>query len=167
MEVTIVNVIQAMLAPGIMISACGLLILGMNNKYSMVVNRIRALDEEMRKMEAKARLQPLDNDELIRCDSINLQTDKFRYRVKLVRNAVVFYSTAVAFFIVTSMIIGLQFAVEMKELQAASVLVFLTGMTCVLVGVLFAAREVWKGYQIIKIEIAKTYTHVRDQVPTS
>ncbi|MBK8662785.1 MAG: DUF2721 domain-containing protein [Ignavibacteriales bacterium] len=38
--------IQAMLAPGIMISACGLLILGMNNKYSLVVNRIRTLNEE-------------------------------------------------------------------------------------------------------------------------
>ncbi|MBK7267803.1 MAG: DUF2721 domain-containing protein [Ignavibacteriales bacterium] len=42
----VASLIQAMLAPGIMISACGLLILGMNNKYSLVVNRIRTLNEE-------------------------------------------------------------------------------------------------------------------------
>ncbi|MBK8662836.1 MAG: DUF2721 domain-containing protein [Ignavibacteriales bacterium] len=45
----VASLIQAMLAPGIMISACGLLILGMNNKYSLVVNRIRTLNEEKRK----------------------------------------------------------------------------------------------------------------------
>ncbi|HEX9739900.1 MAG TPA: DUF2721 domain-containing protein [Ignavibacteriaceae bacterium] len=43
---SITEVIQLMLAPGIMISACGLLLLGMNNKYSLVVNRIRILNEE-------------------------------------------------------------------------------------------------------------------------
>ena len=34
---SIVEVIQLMLAPGLMISACGLLLLGMNNKYSKCV----------------------------------------------------------------------------------------------------------------------------------
>ncbi len=43
------GLIQIMLAPGLMISACGLLLLGMNNKYSLVVNRIRLLNEERRK----------------------------------------------------------------------------------------------------------------------
>ncbi|MBK6682755.1 MAG: DUF2721 domain-containing protein [Ignavibacteriales bacterium] len=42
----VASLIQAMLAPGIMISACGLLILGMNNKYSLVVNRIRTPNEK-------------------------------------------------------------------------------------------------------------------------
>ena len=50
MEVPIVQLIQGMLAPGLMISACGLLLLGMNNKYSLVVNRIRLLNEEKRKI---------------------------------------------------------------------------------------------------------------------
>ena len=46
---SIVQIIQLMLAPGLMISACGLLLLGMNNKYSLIVNRIRLLNEERRK----------------------------------------------------------------------------------------------------------------------
>jgi hypothetical protein len=39
-----------MLAPGIMISVCWLLIPGMNNKYSLKVNRIRPLNEEKRRL---------------------------------------------------------------------------------------------------------------------
>ena len=50
MESPIVQLIQGMLAPGLMISGCGLLLLGMNNKYSLVVNRIRLLNEEKRKI---------------------------------------------------------------------------------------------------------------------
>ncbi len=50
MDIPIVQLIQGMLAPGLMISACGLLLLGMNNKYSLVVNRIRLLNEEKRKI---------------------------------------------------------------------------------------------------------------------
>ncbi len=34
---SIVEIIQLMLAPGIMISACGLLLLGMNNKPRFVI----------------------------------------------------------------------------------------------------------------------------------
>ena len=52
-KISIIEVIQLMLAPGIMISACGLLILGINNKYSMVVNRIRLLNEERRRILGK------------------------------------------------------------------------------------------------------------------
>jgi len=46
----IVEVIQLMLAPGLMISACGLLLLGINNKYSIVINRIKVLNKEKRKL---------------------------------------------------------------------------------------------------------------------
>jgi len=49
LEFSIVNLIQSMLAPGVMINASGLLLLGMNNKYSAVVSRIRLLNEEKRK----------------------------------------------------------------------------------------------------------------------
>ena len=52
-ELTLIQLIQFMLAPAVMISACGLLLLGINNKYSLVVNRIRLLNEERRKFKKK------------------------------------------------------------------------------------------------------------------
>ena len=62
MEMPIVQLIQGMLAPGLMISACGLLLLGMNNKYSLVVNRIRLLTEEKRRIFHQDRI-----DEIATC----------------------------------------------------------------------------------------------------
>jgi len=45
---TFLKAIQLMLAPAVMISACGLLLLGINNKHSSITNRIRLLNEERR-----------------------------------------------------------------------------------------------------------------------
>ena len=155
MEYSIVNLIEAMLAPGIMISACGLLLLGMNNKYSLVVSRLRALDEEKRKMLKSQQDQPLSREDETRWKSISDQIVQFDYRIYLVRNAVLSYSIAVGFFILSCLAIGLQLAVTIN-VELLAILFFLAGMVSVLVGIQFAAREVVKGFQIVQIELKST-----------
>lgn len=152
-DITIVNVIQAMLAPGIMISACALLLLGMNNKYSATVARIRVLNEEKRKLLFRAKEIKLNNEEGIRMHSITAQLVRFHRRLRLVRDAVIFYSMAVAFFILASLFIGMKFLVDYNYSQYVVLTLFLTGMLFVLIGVVLAAIEVYKGFNIIKIEI--------------
>ncbi len=144
---TAAELIQIMLAPGIMISACGLLLLGMNNKYSLVVNRIRLLKEEKRSS------SHLELSQSPRHGSIDLQVNKLFYRISLIRNAVFSYSVAVALFIISSVLIGLNKINSPIELNALVIGFFLMGMACVLAGILFAAVEVWKGYKIVKIEV--------------
>lgn len=141
------GLIQVMLAPGIMISACGLLLLGMNNKYSLVVNRIRLLKEEKR---SSAYTEKSDNS---RHGSIDLQVNKLFYRISLIRNAVFSYSVAVALFIIASVLIGANTINANLDLNSLVIGFFLAGMAFVLAGILFAAVEVWRGYQIVKIEI--------------
>lgn len=141
------ELIQIMLAPGIMISACGLLLLGMNNKYSLVVNRIRLLKEERRKTKHEAQ----GNEKYH--SSVDLQIKKLFYRIALIRNAVFSYSVAVAFFILTSLLIGFNNIGFSDSFNAMVITSFLIGMIFLLTGVLFAATEVWKGYKIVKIEI--------------
>jgi len=150
---SIVEFIQAMLAPGIMISACGLLLLGMNNKYSLVVNRIRLLDEEKRKLKKDLDAAEISAQSENRLNNINLQVEKFRFRIKLVRNAVLFYSIGVAFFIISSLSIGLQTNLKDERIFITAVTFFLMGMISVLLGIITAAREVWKGYEIVEIEL--------------
>ena len=76
---SIIQVIQLMLAPGLMISACGLLLLGMNNKYSLVVNRIRRLNEERRRVLGKAGDREFSYEENVRLESISLQIEKLTF----------------------------------------------------------------------------------------
>ena len=145
------GLIEVMLAPGLMISACGLLLLGMNNKYSLVVNRIRLLNEERR-----AERYELVNKKGLkkRHKSIGIQIEKLFSRMSLIRNAVFSYSVAVAFFIVSSLLIGINSVTEPVYVNWLVILSFLIGMLFVFTGVIFAAIEVWKGYKIVVIEIA-------------
>lgn len=151
-SLAVVEVIQAMLAPGIMISACGLLLLGMNNKYSLVVNRIRLLGEERRKFSIKASEKEFLYQEEVRLKSISIQLVKLKYRVKLVRNAVFSYSLAVALFVITCMQIGVSFILKSSNFETLVIVSFSIGMFLVLIGICFAAIETIKGYEIISYE---------------
>ena len=150
---SIVQIIQLMLAPGLMISACGLLLLGMNNKYSLVVNRIRLLNEERRKVLRKIDDPEFSSRENIRIESITRQLQILTYRVKMVRNAVLAYTIAVALFVVTSLLIGLGYLFDITRLNSFITTLFLLGMVSVLCGVIFAAYETYKGYEIVKYEL--------------
>ena len=153
MEKTIVNVIQAMLAPGIMISACGLLLLGMNNKYSIVVARIRALTDEKRKLITPPKQGNLILDEEHRLANINMQIELFAYRIVLVKKAVTSYYIAVAFYIFSSLLIGLDYLSAQNLTQTLALIFFLSGMISVVFGIYYAALEIKKGLEIVKIEI--------------
>lgn len=150
---SIVEVIQLMLAPGIMISACGLLLLGMNNKYSLVVNRTRLLTEERRRIFSKAGDRELNYEESLRLESITIQLTKLIERVKYVRNAVLSYTTAVALFVLTSLFIGVQYIFNLKNLNYTITILFLMGMISVFVGIIFAALETKHGFEIIQFEV--------------
>jgi len=154
MNTSIVHLIQGMLAPGLMISACGLLLLGMNNKYSLVVNRIRLLNEEKRKIFHQEKVDENDSNRL---SNIELQISHLIGRISLVRNAVFSYSLAVALFIVSSVLIGITIKKSTTGFNWLIVAFFYAGMFAVFVGIIFAAIEVWKGYRIVKIEISEVY----------
>lgn len=157
MEMPIVQLIQGMLAPGLMISACGLLLLGMNNKYSLVVNRIRLLTEEKRKIFHQDSIDEIDSNRL---SNIELQISHLIGRISLVRNAVFSYSMGVALFIVSSVLIGITINSETPSFNWLIVAFFYAGMFAVFVGIIFAAIEVWKGYRIVKIEISEVHKAV-------
>lgn len=150
---SVVEIIQAMLAPGIMISACGLLLLGMNNKYSLVVNRIRLLDDEKRKLMILQLESRLKEFEAKRLTNISMQIGKLAYRIKLVRNAVIAYSIAVGLFILSCFMIGFRILFSGEVFSILALLLFLTGMVSVLTGVIYAALETRKGFQIVQIEV--------------
>jgi hypothetical protein len=148
-SVTTINVIQAMLAPGLMISACGLLILGMNNKYSMVVGRIRLLNEERRRLGSAG---PAGDTQRSRLESIAAQLAELLHRLRLVRNAVVGYSSAVALFILSSLFIGIRILAGAEWPESVALILFISGVLAVLAGIFFAASEAVLGYRIVLME---------------
>ena len=147
------QIIQLMVAPAVMISACGLLLLGINNKYSLVVNRIRILNEEKRNLTTKMGESQPSTETNIRLESTAVQITALVYRARLVRNSVLSYTAAVALFILTSLFLGVSSFLSIGKLNYFIISAFLLGMLFVLVGVFFAGFETKKGYDIISYEV--------------
>lgn len=143
-----------MLAPAVMISACGLLLLGINNKYSIIVNRIRLLNDERRRYTLKLRDgKELDYLESVRLESIIRQLAQLKERLHLVRNCVLSYSIAIFLFILTSLLIGVDVLLDIKMTMFFMVFTFILGMIAVGVGSLIALRETIRGFEIVEFEI--------------
>lgn len=153
MTLNAVQIIQLMLAPAVMINACGLLLLGINNKYSLVVNRIRLLNEEKRRLMIKIGEKAPTTDDNVRLESIAHQIKALTYRAKLVRNTVLCYTTSVALFVTTSLILGVSSVLSLGKLNFLIITAFLLGMTFVFAGIVFAGLETKKGYDIISYEV--------------
>jgi len=144
MHETIIEIINGMLAPGIMISACGLLLLGMNNKYSLVVNRIRTLNTELRQ---------LSGNDLSRKQNILAQVPLLIVRMKLIIYAVWFYTIAIAMFIFSVFSIGVHFLLNQNfVINIFLISFFVIALIAVLLGIFHAAKEVRLGFEILKIE---------------
>jgi len=111
------------------------------------------LDDEKRKLTVRREEEGLKEYESGRLANISVQIGKLAYRIKLVRNAVIAYSIAVGLFILSCLMIGFLIFFSCTIFSVLALLLFLAGMVSVLAGVIYAALETRKGYQIVEIEI--------------
>ena len=148
------KIIQLMISPAVMISACGLLLLGANNKYSSVVNRIRLINDEKRRLVSKAADREFTPEENLRLESTGRQLKHLGVRAKLVRNSVLSYTTAAAFFVICSLLIGAAEFQGFIGFHYLSTAAFLAGMLMVFAGVVFGVLESKKGFDIVQLEIS-------------
>ncbi len=152
-KLTVVQIIQLMLAPAVMISACGLLLLSINNRYSLVVNRIRLLNEEKRRLMMKVGDKKPETEDNVRLESIAKQISLLVLRGKLVRNSVLAYIVGIALFVLTSFFIGVTSFLSIGRLNFFIITAFLLGMISVFAGTVYMALEAKKGYEIILFEV--------------
>jgi len=152
--VTAIQAIQAILAPALGISAVGLLLLGLSNRYSSIINRIRLLNIEKRTFSKllgeKGDLAYPDN---VRFMSILKQTEELLVRSRLARNAILSMQVAVGLFVLTSATIALNLFTSAEIIRAIPLFIFILGMVSVLVGIIFSAIEVYRSYNIVLLEV--------------
>jgi hypothetical protein len=145
------QIIQLILAPAVMINACGLLLLATSNKYSNVLNRIRLLNEEKRKLFKKAGEKNFEETQ--RLESLSRQIGNLMHRAQLVRNSVMCYTAAIAVFIITSLLIGFGFLFHGFQSDSAITIAFLVGMMVVFAGVIYSFLDAKKGFEIVRFDV--------------
>jgi hypothetical protein len=140
METSIAQLIVQMVSPAVMVSACGLMLLGLGNRYGRVVDRIRAFSGEWRELKKRGEDAP-------RLRTLEVQLPDLFRRGKLLRNALLFFYVAIFLFVVCSFVIPL-------TKTALPLMLFCTGMACVLTGTLFALRETLLSFRLINLEVS-------------
>jgi len=146
--------IQSILAPAIMISSCGLLLLGLNNRYSSVINRLRLLNNKRRGLTEKLiNNKQFDYQENVRLKSVQKQLDRLLQRCMLVRNAIISIMTSIGLFVLTSLFIAIGFFTDTVIFQSISLIIFIFGMFLVFLGVVFSGFEVVLAFKIVLIEV--------------
>jgi hypothetical protein len=149
-----IQAIQAILAPALGISATALLLLSMQNRYSLIINRIRLLNEERRRYYAKiANNEETGHYEQMRYSSISSQLKKLFQRCVELRNAILFIQGSILLFVLTSLIIALNIFYTSGFLQTLPLILFSLGMIFVLVGVVYSATDVYNSYKVTEIEV--------------
>ena len=148
-----IEAIQAILAPALGISAVGLLLLALYNRYSNIINRIRSLNEERRHfMTLIGDETELSYTENIRYMSVSSQGTELLLRSRFVRNAILSLQFSVGLFVLTSVAIALGIFMDSDLIRNLPLLLFVTGMVSLFVGVLWAAVEVHRSYKIVLLE---------------
>lgn len=153
-SVDAIQAIQAMLAPAVAISAVGLLLLGMSNRYSSIINRIRLLNDEKRRyLKMIADHRELAYTDNVRFMSVRNQTEELMVRSRYVRNGILSMQLAIGLFVLTSVAIGVNLFVSSELLRSLPLVIFVIGMVGVVVGITFASLEVRRSYRIVLIEV--------------
>jgi hypothetical protein len=148
MDSQIQQLIVQMVSPAVMVSACGLMLLSLGNKYARVVDRIRSFAAEVRALQKLgAEATPVDAERLC---MLNLQMPDLIRRGRLLRNSVLFFYIAIASFVACSFVIPLAH----WALPSAWVLAFFcAGMASVLIATIIAWRETLLSFRLINLEV--------------
>lgn len=135
--------IQSMVAPAVMISACGLLLLSLTNKLGRVIDRIRDLNTEDRNAGP--------GEDPVRRLSIRNQIDQLVERAVLLRRSCGLLFLGVTFFVVTSLCIGLSNLTVVFEYLM--IIFFVIGLIIVVWAGILAYWEMNISHQVIIEEI--------------
>lgn len=152
--ITGIEAIQSMLAPALGISATAMLLLSMHNRFSIIINRLRLLNEEKRRYHAKI----ADNVETgayesIRYSSISSQLKILTKRCRVLRNAILSMMAAIMLFVLASLLIGVNIFISTELIKNTPLVFFSLGMLLVLTGIIYSANDVINSYRLTEVEV--------------
>lgn len=154
---SIIRTISLILAPAVMISSCAIFLNGIITRYESVGTRLRVMHHERLEI-----LQGLGHTTSSgastngfgthRIQEIEVQLPLLLHRHKLLCNAVVTESSAIACF-VASMMIALAALTNLTLIANAALLLFLIGTGTLLVGVFITTLELSRSQREVAYEI--------------
>tara|TARA_B110000037_G_C17034979_1_gene471175 strand:- start:161 stop:613 length:453 start_codon:yes stop_codon:yes gene_type:complete len=145
---SVINFINASMAPAVLFTGVGLLLAGLQTKYSTIATVIRQLNAEKRQHKTSSENLPHSLEIVLK------QIDSLMGRAKLVRNAIFCFYATIFFLVSSSIALGL----SQIELLSSSTLIFgLFGVALLFLfaGLINATREALLSYRIVQLETSQ------------
>jgi hypothetical protein len=144
----LIQEIQSVVAPAVMVSSAALLLLGFQAKHSNLANRFRALNHEKRLLASKA---TRDQHETGRLQSLQQQVDHLMRRATYVQRAIVCAYSAIGCFTGSSVLIFVSAHVP-AWLGCGVIAIFMSGLACLMSSVVLMIRETQLFHKILTLE---------------
>jgi Protein of unknown function (DUF2721) len=145
LELQSLQVITSAIAPVVMVSATGLLFMGVQAKHLHLADRLRTLMTEYRSLGTDATYQE-------RREQIVTQLGLFTKRIRLSLRALKLLYVAVFCFVMTSRFLVSEAFTAQLVTPAVTPMMFVLGVTCLLVALLFEFLELRTGLKTILVE---------------
>jgi hypothetical protein len=146
----VVQEIQYVLAPAIMVSSAALFLLGFQAKFSSLAGRFRTLNQERRTLAAKASRTEEENERL---RNLSAQVDHLYRRATFVKSAILLTYGSIVCFVITSILLFVSVHTTLHFFRLTMFL-FLTGLALILSTAIIMMVEITLAFKVVTLEKA-------------
>jgi hypothetical protein len=146
---TAAKTISLILAPVVMLTACGILVAAMLQHYGAINDRVRAMSRERLDLLGAPGRSPETGERL---SEIDYQLPGLLRRHQLVRNAILTVYIAVGVFVISMFFMAGAALSTSGPLATAALLIFLAGTAILLAGLVFFALDIQSSHAALQYE---------------
>ncbi len=150
-QLMVAQIIQMVIVPTVMISACTLIQSVVLNRYSQIGTRLRALSRERADFLATADMPVEICEEAMMI--VDRQLLELAKRHRLIQTTALLLYSAMLLFLSSMMMIALAKLIDLLEIAFVALLLFLAGTAVLLLSVLVAGFEIRMSHQSIHAEM--------------
>jgi hypothetical protein len=148
---TLIKTINVIIAPVVMLTACGIMLNGLIVRYSWLSDRVRTVQQErLNLLELDLSQSRSKSERLHHLD--HLLTDSLKHHHQ-VHDVLVLIYLSILVFMLDMLLIALAIATSQQWLQQLVVIVFLVGIAILLLGMLLIAQELRTSHHSIQLEV--------------
>lgn len=145
----IISLIQATIAPDVLISGCALLCLVIQTRYGRVVDRIRLFNQEHFDLGRTKSSSKYGVNYEKRIEEIKTETAMLVKRGNFLKLSLFGLFSAILGFILTSFLLFSAYLLNVSDLYSVVIVIFSASLLLLIVGIMFAIREVAVSYAAV------------------
>ena len=152
----VVNIIQLIVAPAVMVTTCAILLGGMQGHYAAVNDRLRAMARE--RLDLLLGSGQSSNPAAFvseRLEQIDQQLPDILRRHKRIRDAVLLVYCAVLVYLLSMVVIAVAVMTASAWLSIGALLVFLAATSLLLLGITLTILESRASYRAVQYEVQR------------